>query len=215
MSSSCAVLIAVPELWPRVRSRLDWAGELFTFPETECLAAIEAIGTRRPRLVVIHQHFATTCRGATLIDRIRTDPSLSACEIRVIMDQPAEGHQVHRRADGGGPEIVPLGYYGTRRAARVKVPGGVDVRIDGIRASLVDLSAGGAQVLTEKPLRPDQRISMTMADNEGRMRVVATVAWSTVELGQGTEPRYRAGVAFTDAEPRGIERFCARHAAHD
>ncbi len=215
MSGSCAVLIAVPELWPRVRSRLDWAGDLFTFPETECLTALEAIGSRHPRLVVIHQHFATTCRGATLIDRIRSDPSLSACEIRVIMDQPPEGHASHRRGDAGGPDIVPLGQYGTRRDARVKVPGGVDVRIDGIRASLVDLSAGGAQILTPKALRPDQRISMTMSDNEGRMRVVATVAWSTVELERGAEPRYRVGVAFQDAEPQAIERLCARHAARE
>jgi len=210
MATSCAVLIADPQLWPRVKNRLDWAGEILTFPEAESLQALDLITHRHPQLVVLHQHFATTCRGATLINRIRSDAKLSGCQISVIVEEPIETRGSHKRADQTGPMVVPLAHYGTRRDPRVKVPTGIDVLVDGHPAALVDLSAGGAQVETARTLRPDQPVRLTISDSKGRLRLQAVVAWAMLDLSRRDEPRYRAGLAFRDAGPEVLERFCTR-----
>src|SRR5262245_65474341 len=55
-----------------------------TFSAQEALRALEVITRKRPNVVALEQTFAATTRGAALINRIKADPKLSTCEIRVV-----------------------------------------------------------------------------------------------------------------------------------
>ena len=82
---SAAVVIAASNLMPGLCGRLSEEadrGELLTFADTEPIQALQAILERRPRLIVLERLFAATPRGAALINRIRTDPQISAAEVR-------------------------------------------------------------------------------------------------------------------------------------
>lgn len=77
------------------------------------------------------------------------------------------------------------------------------LQIDGKEAALVDLSEGGAQVLSPQVLRPNQKLRVSLPlEPDGRLR--ATVAWAFFELPKGPAPapRYRAGLEFNDTDPR-------------
>src|SRR5918996_3484260 len=79
-----AVVIAAPNLMPSLRDRLADDGELLIFPDTEPVQALQAIIEHRPPLIVLERLFAATPRGAALINRIKSDPQLSMCEVRVM-----------------------------------------------------------------------------------------------------------------------------------
>ena len=79
-----SVVIAATNLTPALRERLAGEGDLQTFADSEPIQALQAILDQRPDLIVIERLFAATPRGAALINRIKTDPGLSACEIRVM-----------------------------------------------------------------------------------------------------------------------------------
>ena len=70
----------------------------------------------------------------------------------------------------------------------------------------------GAQVLSAAVLKPSQRVRVSMVDEKLTLRFQGTVVWATFELpGAGTAPRYRAGLAFSDADADGIGEYVARH----
>ena len=80
---------------------------------------------------------------------------------------------------------------------------GLTLQIDGKDASLVDLSQGGAQVVSTNVLRPNQKLRVALPlEPDARLR--ATVAWASFELPKGPAPapRYRAGLEFNDTDPR-------------
>ena len=76
------------------------------------------------------------------------------------------------------------------------------LQIDGKDAALVDLSEGGAQVVSSNALRPNQKLRISLPlEPDARLR--ATVAWASFELPKGSPgPRYRAGIEFNDSDPR-------------
>ncbi|HWW85387.1 MAG TPA: PilZ domain-containing protein [Vicinamibacterales bacterium] len=85
MSEPCTVLIASADLLPVLTSRAGTPdGELLTFTDGEALRALDAVMRRRPRVIVLERLFAATPRGAALITRIKSDPTLDGCEIRVL-----------------------------------------------------------------------------------------------------------------------------------
>jgi len=218
--SSCTVLIAAPDLLPTLKQRTSGGGhEILTFTDTEALRALEAITKRRPAVVTLEQLFAATPRGKALINRIKADPSLTASEIRVVShdtdyQKVTSGGPL---ADGGGGTATAgaatLDPRGTRRAPRFRVASGVEVLVDGTGAQLVDVSAVGAQVLTSATLRPNQRVRMALADEQGALRFNAAVAWASFEMPAGNGPRYRAGIDFLDVDTAAVEAYCARHKA--
>ena len=63
--------------------REDFTGAQ-AFPAQEALRALEVITRKRPDVVALEQTFAATTRGAALINRIKADPKLSTCEIRIV-----------------------------------------------------------------------------------------------------------------------------------
>src|SRR5687768_2876542 len=225
--SPSAVVIAASNLMPALCSRLSGEGELLTFADTEPIQALQTILERRPRLIVLERLFAATPRGAALINRIKTDPQLGHAEVRVMSHTGDYSRQVSKGsgeaavaaapaaalsgdgtfAQAGGAPVVtedpprPLDWHGTRRAPRFRVRQGVEIQLDGNPAAVVDLSTCGAQVLSATILRPNQKVRVSIPNDDFVMRFRGAVAWAKFELPKPTAaPRYRAGVEFTDAD---------------
>ena len=193
-----------------------------TFSDTEALRALDVITRQRPDVVALERLFAATSRGTALINRIKADPSLIACEIRIVAHDGDYSPVAPRRpgdAAGSGATAAaavaeaprpataaPLDQRGTRRAPRFRMGDGVEVQIDGNPAALVDLSLVGAQVVSSTILKPNQRIRVTIPNGAPAVRVTAAVAWASFEIPKGGA-RYRAGVEFVDADQALLSRF--------
>jgi len=223
---SATVLIAAPEHLPLLKERSDLSDAL-AFSDMDALQALDTITRQRPSLVALERLFAATSRGAAFINRIKADPALASCEIRIVAHDSAYS-RVSSRKPGEAPPAVapaavaepppappappaapapnPLDQRGTRRAPRYKVSENVEVLVDGNPATLIDLSLVGAQVLSATTLRPNQRLRMTLPDPTRPIRFSAGVAWAAFEMPKGG-PRYRAGIEFYDAEPEAVTRF--------
>ena len=228
---SVTVLIASPEHLPALKEREDLSGAQ-AFSDADALRALDVITRQRASVVALERLFAASSRGAALINRIKADPTLSGCEIRVVAHDTAYSRVTRpSNAPGGAspgspgpaaapspnaapaavaeapaPASAPLDKKGTRRAPRYRVVEGVEVMIDGTPAVLVDLSLVGAQVVSATILKPNQRIRMSIADGTRPVRFSAAVAWASFEIPKGT-PRYRAGVEFFDADAAALTRF--------
>jgi len=203
------VLVAAPECLPALQEQGDF-GDALAFSDADALKALEAITRDRPKVIALEKQFAATSRGAALIKRIKADPKLRKCEIRVVsLEGDSEEFPQPDPAPRGAetePAAVKLDQRGTRRAQRVKIVDGVEVLIDGSPAMLIDLSVVGAQVVSPTILRPNQRVRMTLPDEERPIRCVAGVAWAAFEMPK-SGPRYRAGIEFFDAESGNLDRF--------
>jgi hypothetical protein len=212
------VLIASPEHLNVLKNRSDLA-EAQAFPDAEALRALELITRQRPSVVALERLFAATSRGTALINRIKADPALSGCEIRIVThDGPAAaaaaGPVNPAPAAGGAtpapaPAPAPLDQRGTRRAPRTPIAGTVEVLVDGNPVALVDVSVIGAQVISPSILRPNQRIRVTLPDPGRPIRVVAGVAWASFEMPKAG-PRYRAGIEFFDADATAVGSWVAK-----
>jgi hypothetical protein len=194
--------------------------ELHAFVETEALEALDHIIRRKPRIVALDHHFSSSSRGLALINRIKDDPALIECEVRVLAHEDALNHKTVRRSQsavhGSAAAVIekpdrPLDQRGTRRAPRITIKDGVEILVDGNAASLVDLSPVGAQVLCATVLRPNQRVRLTLADAKGTVRCSGSIAWAALELPKGQAPRYRAGIEIKVADPESIRKFAERH----
>ena len=202
------VLVAAPEYLPALQEQGDF-GDALAFSDADALKALEAITRDRPKVIALETQFAATSRGAALIKRIKADPKLRKCEIRVVSleGDREEFSQVDPALRGAETEAaVKLDQRGTRRAQRAKIVDGVEVLIDGSPAMLIDLSVVGAQVVSPTILRPNQRVRMILPDEERPIRCVAGVAWAAFEMPK-SGPRYRAGIEFFDAESGNLDRF--------
>jgi CheY-like chemotaxis protein len=228
-----AVVIGAPDLLSALVSRagLD-AEEALTFADTEPLQALQAITEHHPRLVVLERLFAATSRGAALINRLKSDPTLAELEIRVMSHSGDYSRVIARPAPVPAVAAVarlapdapatengtvrpapeqPLDWRGTRRAPRYRVRPGVELQLDGNPVTLIDVSTIGAQVLSPGMIRPDQRVRVTVPREEGAVRFKATIAWARFELPRrpgDAGPHYRAGVEFLDADADLLAKFC-------
>lgn len=203
------VIVAAPEYLPALQEQGDF-GDALAFSDADALKALEAITRDRPKVIALEKQFAATSRGAALIKRIKADPKLRKCEIRIVSHEGDSEEVSPPEAAPQGVEAetapVKLDQRGTRRAPRVKIVDGVEVLIDGSPAMLIDLSVVGAQVVSPTILRPNQRVRMILPDEERPIRCVAGVAWAAFEMPK-SGPRYRAGIEFFDAESGNLDRF--------
>lgn len=127
---------------------------------------------------------------------------------------PADDSAPPATAAVGAEAPRPLDWQGTRRAPRHVVREGVEIQLDGNRARVVDMSLVGAQVLSATILRPNQKVRVSVPDDDFVLRFRGSVAWAKFELPRPTEPpRYRAGLEFADADPSSIDAFCRKHRA--
>ena len=219
------VLIAAPEHLPALKEHGGFADAL-AFSDNDALKALEAITREKPRVIALEKMFAATSRGAALIKRIKADPSLIGCEIKIVANdgKPLTAKKAKKDAPAAAaaapapveeepaPAVTisapaaPLDQRGTRRAPRFVVANGIEVMIDGNPAALINLSVVGAQVVSPTILKPNQRVRMTLQDRGGPIRVMAGVAWAAFEMPK-SGPVYRAGIEFYDAEAGNVERF--------
>lgn len=229
-----AVVIAATNLMPALRERLAAEGDLLAFADTEPIQALQAILEQRPPLIVLERLFAATPRGAALINRIKTDPLLGHAEVRVMSHTGDYARQVAKPSrmplpvqepvgvlggTGGvspeAPEAEPapprLDWQGTRRAPRFRARHGVEVQLDGNPANVVDVSTVGLQVISPTILRPNQKVRVSIPNDDFVMRIRGSVAWAKFELPRPTEPpQYRAGVDFADADEAALRSYCSR-----
>ena len=215
MLDPCTVLIAALDRLPTLKQQSgDGVRELLAFADTEALRALEVITKRRPQVVALEKLFAATPRGAALIDRLKADPTLTEVEIRVVSHDAEYTRVAPPGSNRGEPDAAPLAALdqrGTRRAPRHRIPGVVGVMVDGNAATLVDLSTVGAQLVSSTVLKPNQRVRIVFNDDHGSIRVNAAVAWASFEIPPTAGPRYRAGIAFADADDAAMDAYCARH----
>jgi hypothetical protein len=232
-----AVVIAATNLMPALQERLSDEGELLGFADTEPIQALQAILEHRPSLIVLERLFAATPRGAALINRIKTDPQLANAEVRVMshtgdytrqvakpqkVDPPDAGTAPHGAPQASSAVAAPsatvveaaprpLDWHGTRRAQRYRVRQGVEIQIDGNPVTVVDLSVVGVQVLSATILRPNQKVRISIPNEDFVMRFRGAIAWAKFELPKPTDaPRYRAGLEFSDADADALEEFCSK-----
>jgi len=230
------VLIGAADVMPALRDQVEGAADALSFADSEPLEALKAITAHRPPLIVLERLFAATPRGAALINRIKNDPSLTHVEVRIVShsgdyvrtvsrpapvapSEPAVAAEAQPAAPGPAvatteteTEPRPLDWHGTRRAPRVRFKDGVDIQLDGNQARVVDMSAIGAQALCPRALRPDQKIRVTIVLDKEVVRFRATVAWARFELARPpSQPHYRVGVEFIDADPAWLESYCGRN----
>ena len=207
------VLIAAPDVLGALTRREDLTRAL-AFPDSDALAALDAITRQRPRLVAVDRLFASTPRGSALIERLRRDPALATCEIRLVASDvnqdeslPAiAGTAAASESLPGTFDALSLDEHGTRIAPRYEMREHVDVTLDGRPARLIDLSQGGAQLVATVAVKPQQRVRVSMRTIETRVRLSATVQWAQFEM-PAEGPRYRAGVRFAEADAEAIRSF--------
>lgn len=221
MPETPVVLIGPSQHIEGLKERANVNGELLAFEDTHPLQALQAIAQHRPSLVVLERLFAATPRGAALIKRIKQDPQLAHAEIRVVAHDSNHTRTVFR-GKAAGPAASPaavveapsLDYRGTRRAKRFRLKNGVELLVDGNPASVIDMSARGAQVVLSQQLRPYQRVRVVVGKDQDVYRCTAAIAWSRYELPQGKAGgHYRVGLEFNDPDTDRLETFCRRHEA--
>ncbi len=212
------VFVASEEVLAAWSERASVSSEVLALDESNPQHIIDVIARRRPAVVVLERRFLTTSRGAALVHRIRHDNDLPPVEIRVLPTEHAVTLTTTHSPLATSPSaVVSLAQLLTgpvRRAERMAVPEGVHVQVDGRPAGLVDLSTLGAQIVSARSLKPNQRVRLQFADESGFVvRVLAGIAWSAFELPPGGNPRYRAGIEFRDGDPEAIGQFYERLAS--
>ena len=186
---------------------------MHTFTEAEADQALTHIIRSKPRIVAVDGQFSATLEGTALINRIKDDPSLLACELRVIQHddlaatEPSSG--LRQSADDPKP---PLDRPAVRRERRQQLSERVEVLVDGYTAGLVDLSHSGAQVLSARSLKPNQRVRVVFSDEKDIIRCQGSVMWASFEMPPEEAPRYRAGISLSVADPAALGAFMERHA---
>ena len=209
------ILIAGPEHLARYKQRLAASGEVLAYADSDALIALDVITQKHPASIVIERDFATTSRGAALINRLRADPALASASIQLISTEGL--HDVAPPAPAApvvtGTSSAHLDKEGTRFARRYAIKVGVEAIIDGNQVTLVDLSIEGAQVISPNILRPKQRVRIVLSDKGTSLRYTGTIAWASFELPNPTTQRYRAGVAFINPESDAILTFAERNKA--
>jgi hypothetical protein len=231
-----AVVIAASNLMAPLCKHLAGEGELITFADSEPIQALQAILDRRPGVIVLERLFAATPRGAALINRIKTDPNLSGCHVRVMSHTGDYTRQIARSVaaapvgasmpepaaaavgveDEAAETEAPrrLDWHGTRRAPRFRMRDGVEIQLDGNPVTLVDLSAVGAQVVSPTILRPNQKVRVIIPHDEAFVRGRGSVAWARFEMPKPSAPPvYRAGVEFLEIDAAVVEAFRGRPSA--
>lgn len=190
---------------------------MHTFTDAEALEALDHIVRSKPRIVALDHEFSVTSRGIALISRIKEDPALASCEVRVIAHDTALNRVEVRRNPGSGsgiavaePTVTPFDQRGTRRARRVRVRDGIEILVDGNPAALIDVSPVGVQVLCAKMVKPNQRVRMALSDGKGIIRCSGSIAWASFEMPQGQPTRYRAGIELTGVDPVMINAYAER-----
>ena len=220
------VLIAPPERLSELTALLRLDGTVEAYSDADAVAALDATFQSLPRMVVLERGFAESLRGRAFVRRVTDDPFGRECLVRVIdavRDAVRDVAQNAVRQTAATPSLpvdmptaatsdvqpsVEPGPVATERATRRRqVAAGSAATIDGTIVQLVDISTEGMQVLGPLTLKPHQAVRVTIPAPDVPVKLHARVAWATLELGtQQAGLRYRAGLAFVDADVARLTR---------
>jgi hypothetical protein len=212
---SSTILVAASEHLTALKQHEDLA-DAEAFADTDALKALEVIARTRPSVIALARSFAASARGAAFINRLKADPALASCAIRIldagggsrgaVSPPAAAATSAATVAAVAAPAGPSHGQTDMRRAERFVIEGNIEVQIDGSPATLVNISVLGAQVMSPSALRPNQRVRMSLLESARPIRFNGIVAWATFEMPK-EGPRYRAGISFFDAAPDAVARF--------
>lgn len=216
--SSRIVLIGPAGALATLRERFDTSAEVKAFDDGEALKALDHIIRTKPSIIAVQAEFSITSRGTAFINRIKDDPNLGACEVRVLSSDEKRSRVSAKRTGHGAAAVAvdepkpALDVRGTRRAPRIRIKDGVEVAVDGNPAALVDLSPAGAQVVSPTVLKPNQRVRVTVGEGKNAIRCSGAIAWASFEMPKGLPTRYRAGIDFgTSADVKFVEGYAKKH----
>jgi hypothetical protein len=207
------VVIANHGIAQLLREKLPSNGAVIVFAEQEAAHALALIAEKRPAVVAVERAVALAGPDGELLARVR-DVIPPGSEIRILMQEPDGTPSVLRRSLSAAPEAAiiaaarPLDRSWIRRAPRFSVKRGTAALVNGDPSALVNLSVIGAQLVSPSVLRPNQRIRVGLLEDDRELRLTGAIAWSTFE--PVAQPRYRAGIEFTDGDTAALEQFC-RH----
>jgi PilZ domain len=231
MSPEISIVVADVSRVSAIRGRVQLPGRAMDFTSGNLASAMDSIRAHRPSVVAVDALFADTAAGAAFIDRVN-GLALPGTAVRLIAQHDGRWITTPWRglnSVGAEQTIVPpppltiaaavaaqIGPANTRRAPRFLVQHPVDALVENSRASLVDISVLGAQIVSQPVLRPNQKIKVGLPDTNETLNVVAHVAWSTYERPRSdAEPHYRAGIEFTSAAQQVLEDYRRRHCADE
>ena len=212
------VLIAPPERLSELTALLRLDGTVEAYSDADAVAALDATFQSLPRMVVLERGFAESLRGRAFVRRVTDDPFGRECLVRVIdavrdavrqtAATPSLSVDMPTAATSEVQPSLEPGPVATERATRRRqVAAGSAATIDGTIVQLVDISTEGMQVLGPLPLKPHQAVRVTIPAPDVPVKLHARVAWATLERGtQQAGLRYRAGLAFVDADVARLTR---------
>jgi hypothetical protein len=210
------VLIAPEEVLAGWSARAARPVGILALADVDDEHALEVIRRRRPTVVVLMQMFASSARGASFVSQLRGRADLAGLDIRLL---PASRSSLLGSAEVLAGHVLanaaqPLPQGPLRRAPRLTMPSGVEMRVEGACAALVNVSPLGAQVVSPTALKPRQQVEIVIDRYDVNLHTTAKIVWSSLELSRGAIA-YRAGLAFPDAHPEvlKLEAIAAAQAA--
>jgi hypothetical protein len=92
------------------------------------------------------------------------------------------------------------------------MPDHTEVQIDGIPATMVDVSLTGAQILMPSALKPNRAVKLTIPHGDAVVTCKGKVMWSRLEpTMKGGQLWYRGGVLFTSSDGAALKAFIDSH----
>lgn len=197
------VFIAAEAVLSAWRERATAMDDVVGISDVAGIDLLEVIARAKPQIIVLDEDFACTERGTVLIGRLRTMPEFQEIDVRVLWS----ARVAQMREQAAAMPLVAIAtsirpsFPNVRRSSRRRASA-VSATIDGHPVSLIDLSAGGAQVLSAVCLQPHQAVRMVLADE---ISIEARVVWVALELTPA--PRHRAGVEFVAVDAAALEKL--------
>jgi hypothetical protein len=218
VAADLTVVIADPLRVAAFRDELHLAGRVLRFSSSNLASVFESIRANQPGVVAVDAIFADTAAGQAFIERV-AQLHIPASEIRLVARTNGAWatKPLFQAAPAPTADVKSAG-LNTRRAPRFLVLDPLQAAVDNslAKASLIDLSVLGAQVLSEPILKPNQKIKLVLPGTRDALRVTASIKWSLFEKPKhANEPYYRVGVEFADPTSPALEDYCRRHCADD
>jgi len=229
------VLIAAPEHLPALKEH--GFAEALAFSDADALKALEAITREKPPVIALEKLFAATSRGAALIKRIKADPSLAGCEIKIVAhdgkpltpkkkkDAPAPAATPAPAAAAPVPEPPPAPAPAPAVAVAPAPAAAAPLDQRGTRRAprfsvtkgIEVMIDGNPAALINLSTVGAQVVSPTILKPNQRVRMTLPDADGPIRLMAGVAwaafempksgPVYRAGIEFYDAEAGNLDRF--------
>lgn len=137
---------------------------------------------------------------------------LSRSRSSLDLESSVEPQRPPPPATTASDKIESSPYAVSRQARRVKVTAPVEVLIDGVASTLVDLSALGAQIMSPTALRPNRCVRVALPGAGGRLTCEGRIVWAQLESAHAqTSAMYRAGVRFVDVNPGAITTLVSQY----